>query len=243
VSGSTPPGARTEQDAAAWVRAMFGRVAPRYDLLNHLLSFNIDRYWRAHTTRALADILQRPDAVTVDLCCGTGDLTLALQRSAAHRVYGSDFCHPMLVAANVKIAAKRAPSALFEADALRLPLADHSLDLVTAAFGFRNLASYERGIGELFRVLRPGGTAAILEFSTPPNALFRAAYNVYSNRVLPIIGGLISGSPDAYSYLPESVRRFPGAEQLAAHMRAAGFQAVEFRRMTGGIVALHLARA
>ena len=242
MSGTTPPGARTEQDAAAWVRAMFGRVAPRYDLLNHLLSFNIDRYWRARTTSAVAAILDRPDAVTLDLCCGTGDLTLALQRRAAHRVYGSDFCHPMLVAARGKIAAKRARSAAFESDALQLPVADRSLDLVTAAFGFRNLASYERGIAEMFRVLRPGGMAAILEFSTPPNFLFRAAYGIYSTKVLPVIGGLISGSRDAYTYLPESVRKFPGAEELARQMRTAGFQSVEFRRMTGGIVALHLAR-
>jgi demethylmenaquinone methyltransferase/2-methoxy-6-polyprenyl-1,4-benzoquinol methylase len=221
---------------------MFGRVAPRYDFLNHLLSFNIDRYWRACATSAVADILRRPDAATLDLCCGTGDLTLAMQRRAAHRVYGSDFCHPMLVAAQAKIASRRAPSAVFEADALQLPLTDRSLDLITAAFGFRNLASYERGIAEMFRVLKPGGVVAILEFSIPPNPLFRAAYNLYSTKILPVVGGLISGSRDAYTYLPESVRKFPGAEELAERMRAAGFGSVEFRRMTGGIVALHLAR-
>jgi demethylmenaquinone methyltransferase/2-methoxy-6-polyprenyl-1,4-benzoquinol methylase len=237
-----PPGAAGEQAAAAWVRAMFGRVASRYDLLNHLLSFNIDRYWRWRTTRELADILARRDAVTVDLCCGTGDLTLALARRAAHRVYGADFCHPMLISARDKIARAGAASEVFEADALRLPFADESLDLVTAAFGFRNLANYERGISEMLRVLKTGGTAAILEFSTPPNFLFRAGYNFYSAKLLPLIGGLISGSRDAYTYLPESVRRFPGAEQLAEQMRAAGFESVTFHRLTGGIVALHIGR-
>jgi len=221
---------------------MFGRVAPRYDLLNHLLSFNIDRYWRWRTTREVADVLARRDAVTVDLCCGTGDLTLTLARRAAHRVYGSDFCHPMLISARDKIARQSAASEVFEADALRLPFGDESLDLVTAAFGFRNLANYERGIGEMLRVLKAGGTAAILEFSTPPNFLFRAAYNFYSAKLLPLIGGLISGSREAYTYLPESVRRFPGAEQLAEQMRSAGFESVTFHRLTGGIVALHIGR-
>ena len=240
MSGTTPPGAQTEQAAAQWVRTMFARVAPRYDLINHLLSFNIDRWWRWQTTRGLAAILARPDAVTVDLCCGTADLTLALARRAAHRVYGSDFCHPMLIAARQKIARSGVPSEVFESDALSLPFRDGSLDLVTAAFGFRNLANYERGISELLRVLKPGGTAAILEFSTPPNRIFRAAYSVYSTRVLPMIGGLISGSRDAYTYLPESVRKFPGADELAGQMRTAGFRTVRFRRMTGGIAALHL---
>ena len=240
VSGTTPPGAQTEQAAAQWVRTMFARVAPRYDLINHLLSFNIDRWWRWQTTRGLAAILARPDAVTVDLCCGTADLTLALARRAAHRVYGSDFCHPMLIAARQKIARSGVVSEVFESDALSLPFRDGSLDLVTAAFGFRNLANYERGISEMLRVLKPGGTAAILEFSTPPNRIFRAAYSVYSTRVLPMIGGLISGSRDAYTYLPESVRKFPGADELAGQMRTAGFRTVRFRRMTGGIAALHL---
>ena len=129
---------------------------------------------------------------------------------------------------------------LFEADALALPLADASLDLATAAFGFRNLANYKRGLDELVRVLRPGGVAAILEFSQPPNPVFSALYRFYSKRVLPLVGGLISGSRDAYTYLPESVRKFPDAEELAAQMRAAGFAKVEFERMTFGIVALHI---
>ncbi len=241
MKGTTPQGARSEQEAAAWVRAMFGRVAHRYDLANHLLSLNIDRYWRAHTVARVRDVLARPEARVLDICCGTGDVVRALQRARpvsrpGSHVLGSDFCHPMLVAARAKVG--NAP--LFEADALCLPLADASLDLITVAFGFRNLANYEAGLREMRRVLRRGGKAAILEFSQPPSPLFRALYNFYSQRILPAIGGALSGSRDAYTYLPESVRKFPAPDELAHMMRAAGFEAVQFERLTGGIVALHL---
>ena len=250
MKGATPAGARTEQEAARWVRGMFGRVAPRYDLANHLLSFNIDRHWRRHTVRRVRDILERPGTRALDLCCGTGDLLLELfhARSRDHSrfgerqgaVFGSDFCHPMLVAAGEKIVRLRASAPLFEADSLRLPLADRSFDLLTVAFGFRNLANYQAGLAEMRRVLRPGGVAAILEFSQPPNAAFRALYNFYSRRILPWIGGALSGSRDAYTYLPESVRKFPSAQELAEDMRRAGFARVNFEYLTGGIVALHL---
>jgi demethylmenaquinone methyltransferase/2-methoxy-6-polyprenyl-1,4-benzoquinol methylase len=241
MRGTTPQGAAaTEQEAARWVRGMFARVAPRYDLANHLLSFNIDRYWRARTVRRVRDVLQRPGAQALDLCCGTGDLLIALESDRGAPVWGSDFCHPMLAGARAKITARGMRSRLFEADALQLPLADASLDLITMAFGFRNLANYERGLREIRRVLRPGGMAAILEFSQPPNALFRSLYNFYSRRILPVIGGAVSGSRDAYDYLPESVRKFPSAEELARQMGMAGFRSVTFDRMTGGIVALHV---
>jgi demethylmenaquinone methyltransferase/2-methoxy-6-polyprenyl-1,4-benzoquinol methylase len=238
--GTTPAGAQTEQEAATWVRGMFGRVAHRYDLANHLLSLNIDRYWRAHTVRRVRRILERPDARVLDICCGTGDLVLALERKAGGQVLGSDFCHPMLVAAREKAAARRARTALFESDALRLPVRDASLDLITVAFGFRNLANYAAGLAEMKRVLRPGGMAAILEFSQPPNPIFRALNNLYCRRILPLIGGLLSGARDAYTYLPESVRKFPTAPELAGDMRRAGFEQVSFEYLTGGIVALHL---
>jgi len=241
MSGSTPLGVRGEREAAEWVRGMFGRVAHRYDLANHLLSFNIDRYWRAHTVRRAREILLRPEARVLDICCGTGDLVLALA-GQGHAVLGSDFCHPMLAAASAKIARRRAPAVLFESDALTLPLRDASLDLLTVAFGFRNLANYESGLAEMRRVLRPGGMAAILEFSQPPNAVFGAFYNLYSRRILPWIGGLISGTRDAYTYLPESVRKFPAASELAAMMQTAGFAEVSFEYLTGGIAALHLGR-
>jgi demethylmenaquinone methyltransferase/2-methoxy-6-polyprenyl-1,4-benzoquinol methylase len=221
---------------------MFGRIAPRYDLLNHVLSFNLDKRWRARTVARVAEILDRPDARVLDLCCGTGDVLLALESRGGKPVLGSDFSHPMLLEARRKISSRRFRSPLFEADALSLPLADASLDLITVAFGFRNLANYQRGLEEMLRVLKPSGTAAILEFSQPPNGAFRAVYGFFSTRVLPAIGGMISGSPEAYSYLPESIRRFPGAEQLAQEMRRVGFSQVGFERMTGGAVALHLGR-
>lgn len=192
MSGATPRGAAKEQEAAAWVRDMFGRVAPRYDLLNHLLSFNIDRHWRARTVQRLQPVLDRQDATVIDLCCGTGDLMLALRAKAKARVLGSDFCHPMLTAAKQKA---EVGSPFFEADALKLPIGDRTVDAITVAFGFRNLANYEAGLGELRRVLKPGGIAAILEFSQPPNPAFNALYGFYSKNILPRIGGLISGLP------------------------------------------------
>ena len=240
--GTTPTGTATEAQASAYVREMFGRVAPRYDLLNHLLSFQTDRYWRAITVRRVAHILQRPNARVVDLCCGTGDLTLALQAKAHEtaRIQGSDFCHPMLVTASRKSLDCGALITYLEADALQLPLAEGSFDLITVAFGFRNFANYRKGLIELRRVLRPGGQLAILEFSQPPNPIFRGAYNWYSRHILPRVGAMISGSSDAYTYLPESVRKFPGPDELAVEMRDCGFDTVEYTRMTFGIVALHI---
>src|SRR5947207_4953230 len=208
MGGTTPSGARSEREAAHWVRGMFGRVAHRYDLANHLLSFNIDRYWRAHTVRRTRDILDRPEARVLDICCGTGDLVLALAKRG-RPVLGSDFCHPMLVAAHAKIERRRARAMLFESDALALPLRDASLDLITVAFGFRNLANYQSGLLEMRRVLRPGGMAAILEFTHPTSRALAALYRFYSRRILPLIGQALTGSRQAYEYLPESVRKFP----------------------------------
>lgn len=241
MTGATPRGVTGERDSARWVRDMFGRVARRYDLLNHLLSFNLDKRWRARTVARVAPVLVRPGARVLDLCCGTGDVLLALEQKRGAAVLGSDFCHPMLLEARRKIARRGFSSPLFEADALALPVRDASLDLITIAFGFRNLSSYESGLKELRRVLKPGGAAAILEFSQPSNRAFAALYGFFSTRVLPRVGGMISGSPDAYSYLPESIQKFPGAEELAVAIRSAGFDRVEFDRMTGGAVALHLA--
>jgi demethylmenaquinone methyltransferase / 2-methoxy-6-polyprenyl-1,4-benzoquinol methylase len=234
------PRSPREEEAAHWVRRMFASVAHRYDLLNHLLSFNIDRSWRRRTVVRVAPVLARPAARTLDLCCGTGDLLMALEARRGSAVWGCDFCRPMLGIAQRKLAAAAMHSALLEADALRLPLPGGSIDLLTVAFGFRNLANYRTGLEEMARVLRPGGLAAILEFSRPPSRLFSALYDFYSRRLLPAVGGALSGSREAYAYLPESVRRFPGAEELAGDMRAAGFREVSFERMTAGIVALHL---
>lgn len=239
IRGTAPAGATGEQQAAVWVRSMFDRIAPRYDLLNHLLSFNIDRYWRHRTVARVLSTLQQPEACVLDLCCGTGDLTLALEGKRRGAALGSDFSHSMLITARRKIEERGFQSKLFEADALALPLADGSLDLITIAFGFRNLANYRTGLVECLRVLKPHGMLAILEFSQPRNPVIRAAYNIYSEWILPKLGGWISGSKDAYTYLPESVRKFPGVEELAEEMRRVGFTDVRFERMTGGIVALH----
>jgi demethylmenaquinone methyltransferase/2-methoxy-6-polyprenyl-1,4-benzoquinol methylase len=240
MKGTTPAGTSTQQEASRWVRDMFGRIAPRYDLANHVLSLNLDRRWRTKTVERVQHILRRPGTRALDLCCGTGDLLIALRSKSAATVLGSDFCHPMLVAANEKIARRGLECPLFEADALCLPLPDGSLDLITVAFGFRNLTDYQAGLAEMYRVLRPSGMAAILEFSQPGDTMFGKLYEFYSHRVLPLIGGALSGSRDAYAYLPASIEKFPSAEELAHHMREAGFRSVEFVCMTGGTVALHV---
>jgi demethylmenaquinone methyltransferase/2-methoxy-6-polyprenyl-1,4-benzoquinol methylase len=247
VKGTRPEGTVSESDASKKVREMFTQIAPRYDLLNHLLSLQLDRVWRARAVRRLRAILDRRDAVVLDLCCGTGDLALALASSANARIIGADFAHTMLVRACAKSAARPrpghgaspAPLPFLEADALRLPFADRSFDLVTTAFGFRNLANYEAGLCEMQRVLKPSGTIAILEFTEPPDGLLGNLYRWYFRSVLPKIGGLISGDRAAYSYLPKSVARFFQPAELAALMTHTGYQSVEFRAWTFGTVALH----
>jgi demethylmenaquinone methyltransferase/2-methoxy-6-polyprenyl-1,4-benzoquinol methylase len=247
AKGTRPEGAQTEADASRKVREMFTEIAPRYDFLNHLLSLEMDRVWRARTARRLWPILRRPNARVLDLCCGTGDLAFALARGGAAQVIGVDFSHAMLVRASTKSKAhaqqaKRvsgAPAAFFEADALRLPFADASFDLATSAFGFRNLANYESGLREIRRVLKPGGTLAILEFSEPPPGLPGDLYRWYCRKVLPKIGGLLSGNPNAYKYLPASVARFFRPKELASLMTQVGFAPVNFELWTLGSVALH----
>lgn len=241
--GTQPEGARNEQEASRQVREMFTRIAPRYDLLNHLLSAQMDRLWRARTARELKPILDRPGALVLDLCCGTGDLAFSLARQAKARIMGADFSHSMLVRAYRKAAeANSTPRlAFFEADALRLPVADGSLDLVTTAFGFRNLANYEAGLREAFRVLKPSGTLGILEFTEPAPGVLGNAYRFYTQRLLPKIGGLISGDQQAYAYLPKSVSRFFRPEELSALMVSVGFSPVHYQLMTFGSVSLHIA--
>ncbi len=220
---------------------MFSRIAGRYDLLNHLLSGNTDKRWRKMVARRLQPVLERPGARALDVACGTGDLSLALIAASGARVTGLDFCRPMLDLAARK-AQRETPSAVFiEGDALSLPFEDETFDAVTIAFGLRNLSSVERGLDELRRVLKPGGRVAILEFSRPIVPGFNALFQFYFARVLPRIGGMISGSQSAYTYLPASVSRFPSQKELAAMMRAAGFESVEYENLTGGIAALHLA--
>ncbi|MEP7338365.1 MAG: bifunctional demethylmenaquinone methyltransferase/2-methoxy-6-polyprenyl-1,4-benzoquinol methylase UbiE [Acidobacteriota bacterium] len=231
------PGLNTGKRDA--VRAMFAEIAPSYDRLNHLLSINVDKVWRRFTVKKLRDVLDRPDAIALDLCCGTGDLTLELEHHA--RVIGCDFCHPMLVIGNQKIAAQAArKAALAEGDALQLPFADASFDAVTIAFGLRNLENVEGGLAEMFRVLKPGGRLAVLECSRPIIPVFRQLYEFYFHNILPRIGGLLSGSKAAYTYLPKSVRNFPDQKRLAAMMRSVGYANVSYHNLSGGIAALHL---
>ncbi len=222
------------------MQRMFAGIAPRYDLINHLLSFNIDRAWRKVLMNRLSTVLQRPGARVLDLCCGTGDVLLDFQTISAIPVLGADFCHPMLVSARKKAARKGFEAQVFEADALQLPIRDEALDAISIAFGFRNLANYSSGLQELSRVLRPGGTLAILEFSHPQGLLMKTAYGLYSQVFLPIIGSAISGSRDAYAYLPDSIRKFPCAEELQSMMEKTGFERATYELLTNGIAALHL---
>jgi demethylmenaquinone methyltransferase/2-methoxy-6-polyprenyl-1,4-benzoquinol methylase len=249
VKGTLPEGATTEADASRKVREMFSQIAPRYDFLNHFLSVEIDRIWRKRTARQLCPILQRSEAIVLDLCCGTGDLSLSLAREGKARIFGADFAHPMLVRAKQKSEAQAAASSngaqrmlpFLEADALRLPFADNSFDLVTTAFGFRNLSNYEAGLREIRRILKPGGTIAILEFTEPPDTLSGKLYRVYFREILSRVGGLISGNYAAYTYLPKSVSRFFLPTELAALMTQVGYVSVDFRTWTFGTVALHTA--
>jgi len=238
--GARPPGASSEAQAARWVERMFAGIAPRYDFINRLLSFNIDRSWRKTLLKELTPVLRCPDAKVLDLCCGTGDVLLDLKRVAAAQVLGADFCHPMLVIARDKAAQRGLAPQFFEADALELPLAGNMLDGIAISFGFRNLANYAAGLREIERALKPGGILAILEFSHPPDSLVKAAYGFYSRFLLPIIGSLVSKSLGAYTYLPDSIRKFPKPVELRDMMRSAGFVDTKFELLTGGIAALHV---
>jgi len=234
--------ARPEQGRARenQVQTIFSEIAHRYDLLNHVLSLNIDRRWRK---KAVAE-LRLPageDARVLDACAGTYDLSLELTARGDFRgqIFASDFARPMLEAGRSKL--EGAPVQPLCADTLRLPFGEGSFHGAMVAFGVRNLSDVDAGFREFARVLRPGGRLVVLEFTTPPNALLRWGYLFYFHRVLPIIGRIISGHPWAYTYLPESVREFPSPEALADKLREAGFQKAEWRYLSGGIAALHVA--
>jgi len=222
------------------VREMFSGIAKRYDLLNHLLSLNIDKGWRRKVSGELRDVLDRKDAVVLDVACGTGDLSIELRRNSSARIIGTDFCRPMLTVAQSKPSGGTTPIPYVEGDALRLPFADNSFDAVTIAFGLRNLASVADGLAELFRIIKPGGRLAVLEFSAPVVPGFGKLFNFYFSHILPRIGGAVSGSRGAYEYLPDSVSKFPDQKRLVTMMDSTGFGAVKFRNLTGGIAALHI---
>lgn len=244
--GAEPAGAHDEQAAGRAVQSMFNEIAPRYDLLNHVLSANIDRLWWRRTARFFRPILQDPASTVLDMCCGTGDMTRALLRyrpAEGAPVLALDFAHAMLARARQKFAALEIPRAqvrMIEADALHMPLDDNSVDLITTAFGFRNLANYDAGLREMHRVLRPGGEVGILDFSEPQGAI-GFLYRFYFQKILPRIGRRISGSAGSYEYLPRSVERFPAPAEMQERMRACGFTRVSWTPYTLGIAGLYRA--
>jgi demethylmenaquinone methyltransferase/2-methoxy-6-polyprenyl-1,4-benzoquinol methylase len=227
------------EDKPRQVREMFSRIAPRYDLLNRILSFNVDRGWRRKAVDALA-WRNWPSGLFLDACSGTFDLSLelALKYGFDGRVVAADFAHPMLREGREKIRGTGVHPVC--GDTLQLPFRDGTFNGAMVAFGVRNLADIGRGLGELVRVLRPGGRLVILEFTEPPNRLFRSFYLFYFRRVLPLIGRFLSGHPWAYDYLPESVRDFPDPPGLARMMEGAGLEEARWALLTGGIAALHV---
>jgi len=243
VVGAAPEGASDQDSAARAVREMFTSIAPRYDLLNHVLSLNVDRIWWRRTARTFRHILTRPEARILDLCCGTGDMTFALRRQAGQpqpQILGSDFSHAMLQRAAAKSAAaqNRSTPNWIEADALHLPFPSGHFDLVTSAFGFRNLADYDAGLREIARVLRPGGECGILDFGEPKGAM-GALYRIYFKQVLPRVGTVISGVRGPYAYLPASVARFPAPDEMLGRMKNAGFAEASWSPYTFGIAGLY----
>jgi demethylmenaquinone methyltransferase/2-methoxy-6-polyprenyl-1,4-benzoquinol methylase len=247
ASGAEPTGSsRDEQDISQAVQSMFNGIAPCYDLLNHVLSANVDRLWWRRTARIFAPVLQDPKSAVLDLCCGTGDMTLALLRQRPAQsapVVALDFSHAMLERAQEKFASpefKGFGVIIMEADALHMPVADNSIDLATSAFGFRNLANYEAGLLEIARVLRPGAQVGILDFNEP-GGLFGKIYSLYFRHVLPRIGKTLSGASAPYEYLPYSVHRFPRPHEMLAMMRACGFVQATWTPYTFGIAGLYRA--
>lgn len=241
--GASPAGAHDRQSAARAVREMFTSIAPRYDLLNHVLSCNVDRLWWNRTARTFGGILSRPQARILDLCCGTGDMAFALRREAGKRrprILGADFSHAMLQRASAKTRESHLEAApeWIEADALNLPFPSAHFDLVTSAFGFRNLADYDAGLREIVRVLHPGGECGILDFGEPKGVL-GAFYRIYFKQVLPRIGTVISGVRGPYAYLPTSVERFPAPNEMLERMKAAGFAEAAWTPYSFGIAGLY----
>jgi len=249
ATGARPTGAEDEAAAAQAVRQMFDSIAPRYDLLNHVLSASVDRLWWWQTARKFRTILADPNAAVLDICCGTGHMTMALLKGrprGARPILAADFSRGMLSRAATRFEARKpglATAISIEADALHLPLRNASLDLVVTAFGFRNLANYESGLREFHRVLKPGGRLGILDFAEP-GGLMGKAYGVYFRRVLPVIGRLFTGptAPGAegpYRYLPTSVGNFPPPQELLALMRTVGYDDCAWQPYTFGIAGLY----
>jgi demethylmenaquinone methyltransferase / 2-methoxy-6-polyprenyl-1,4-benzoquinol methylase len=239
VTGAVTPGSSDSKAAGRAIREMFTSIAPRYDLLNHLLSFQVDRLWWRRAARSFRSILSEPASHALDLCCGTGDMTFALLRQSAGsgvRILGIDFSHAMLERARRKSAGTSL--AWIEADALHLPFPDARFELVTAAFGFRNLADYDASLSEIVRVLKPDGECGILDFGEPEGVIGQV-YRIYFRRVLPVIGTMVSGVRGPYAYLPASVQRFPRPAEMIERMRQCGFRAASWTPYTFGIAGLY----
>jgi demethylmenaquinone methyltransferase / 2-methoxy-6-polyprenyl-1,4-benzoquinol methylase len=238
---ATNPKARPEKGVARedQVQTIFSEIAPRYDLLNHVLSLNIDRRWRRKAVDRLG-VEGEGTPVVLDACAGTYDLSLELagRESFEGRVVASDFARPMLVAGLGKLDGQAVRPLC--GDTLELPFSDGTFHGAMVGFGVRNLSDLDRGLREFRRVLRPGARLVILEFTTPPNRVVRAGYHFYFHRILPLVGRVVSGHPWAYTYLPESVKDFPGPEALAERMEAAGFAEARWELVTGGIAAIHV---
>ena len=248
VVGAAPEGASDAASAARAVRDMFTSIAPRYDLLNHVLSCNVDRLWWRRAARSFRSILSTPNARVLDLCCGTGDMTFALRKQSGNgslRIFGADFSHAMLQRALAKSSAKFSQSSpspgWIEADALNLPFPPNHFDLVTFAFGFRNLADYDAGLREIARILRPGGECGILDFGVPTGIIGRL-YRIYFKKILPRVGTAISGVRGPYAYLPVSVERFPEPEEMKAQIQRAGFAEASWTPYTFGVAGLYRGR-
>lgn len=228
-----------DEGKRAYVRGMFGAIAPRYDVLNRVLSWRLDRRWRRRAIAALG-VSRSPQGRYLDLCAGTLDIAASIARTPGFSgsVIGADFAEPMLRAGRAKV--RGTPAMPVAADALALPLADGTCAGAIVGFGIRNVVSLDAALAEVHRVLEPRARFVILEFSTPRNPLFRATYNAYTHTVLPRIGALVSGHGSAYSYLPYSIDQFPGPDALASRMRDAGYTSVTWEPLMFGAVAIHV---
>ncbi len=235
------PNERTADELkhARAVREMFSGIAAKYDFLNHFLSINIDKRWRRLVSERLKDVLENKNALVLDVACGTGDLSLELQKSSKAKIFGTDFCRPMLEIASDKNGKNNLSIPYLEADGMNLSFSDASFDAVTIAFGLRNFSNWQNGLIEFHRILKPNGKLVILEFSTPILPGFRQLFQFYFSNILPRIGGAISGSRGAYEYLPDSVSRFPDQKNLVKMLANVGFSDVEYKNLTGGIAAIH----
>ena len=229
-----------EQEHSRWVREMFGNIATRYDFINRVIAVNFDKSWRKLVAKKLQPELQNPSAKILDIACGTGDLSIELQQNARAQIVGTDFCRPMLAVAQEKVGKTNLKIPFIEGDGINLPFASDKFDAVTASFGLRNFADWQKGLDEMRRVLKIGGRVAILEFAEPTLIGFRQVYDLYFDRVLPSIGGVLSGNYAGYKHLNSSVRKFPNQTGFAEMMRRTGFDKVEYQNLMTGICAIYI---